>query len=454
MTIIRQIAFLLLLLLPRVIFSQETTGPAPPVELTAEQDHRRTLELLHIPALRAGPSGDPRSPHAANSDETKATPYTTLPDPLVLDNGEKVTSRGVWWAKRRPEILKYFDTEIYGRMPAKTPGVTWEVTSTSRDTVGRTPVLTKKLLGHVDNTSYPLISVDIQLTVTTPAFSKDPVPLIMELSFIFPSGSKPPDVQNTASEPTWQQQVLSKGWGYASLVPTSVQADNGAGLTKGIIGLMNKGQPRKLNDWGALRAWAWGASRALDHLESDPAVDAKRVGIEGLSRYGKAAIVAMAYDHRFAVAFIGSSGAGGVKLYRRVFGEQVENLASSGEYHWFAGNFLKYAGPLTPNDLPVDAHELVALCAPRPVFISCGSGQVEGAWVDAKGMFLGGAYAGPVYQLLGKKDMGTTDFPRMETELIDGDIAFRQHSGGHTTVPNWPTFLKFAERYLNTPTRH
>ena len=136
----------------------------------------------------------------------------------------------------------------------------------------------------------------------------------------------------------------------------------------------------------------------------------------------------MAYDERFAIGFIGSSGAGGAKLHRRNFGELVENVAGSGEYHWMAGNYLKYAGPLTPNDLPVDAHELVALCAPRPVFISVGSPQVEGGWVDAKGMFLAGVGAGPVYRLLGKKDLGTAEFPPMETALIDGEVAFRQHA--------------------------
>jgi hypothetical protein len=241
------------------------------------------------------------------------------------------------------------------------------------------------------------------------------------------------------------------GWGYATLIPVSVQADNGAGLTEGIIGLVNKGQPRKLDDWGALRAWAWGASRALDYFETDKAVDRKQVGIEGLSRYGKAALLTMAYDSRFAIGFIGSSGAGGAKILRRNFGEQTENLASSGEYHWMAGNFLKYAGPLTVNDLPADAHELIALCAPRPVFISSGSQQVEGGWVDAKGMFLGAVDAGPVYKLLGKKDLGATQLPPMETALTEGEIAFRQHSGGHTTGPNWPTFLTFASRYIKGP---
>src|SRR5206468_3664185 len=166
------------------------------------------------------------------------------------------------------------------------------------------------------------------------------------------------------------------------------------------------------------------------------------------SRYGKAAIVAMAYDPRFAIAFVGSSGEGGAKIHRRNFGELVENVAGSGEYHWMAGNFIKYAGPLTCNDLPVDSHELVALCAPRPVFISAGSPAAGDAWVDAKGMFLAAAGSGPVYRLLGKKDLGTTEFPPMETALIDGDVTFRQHSGGHTAAPNCPVVLTFAGRYL------
>ena len=214
-----------------------------------------------------------------------------------------------------------------------------------------------------------------------------------------------PEMFKPGAGPTWQQQVLAKGWGYAVYIPTSVQTDNGEGLTEGVIGLVNKGQPRGLDDWGALRAWAWGASRALDYFETDKSVDAKQVGVEGHSRYGKAALVAMAYDSRFAIAYISSSGEGGAKLFRRNFGEQIGNVAGTGEYHWMAGNFLKYAGPLTENDLPVDAHELIALCAPRPVFIGAGATSGDG-WVDAKGMFLAAVGAGPVYKLLGGEGTG------------------------------------------------
>jgi hypothetical protein len=429
----------------------------PAAHVTAEQDHQRILDLLHIAALRRGPDGDPKSPNAANFDESKVSPYS-LPDPLVLKNGRKVTTAEMWWKQRRPEIVEDFDREIYGRAPNSTPKVNWEVTSSTKELNGDVPVITKTLVGHVDNSSSPLIKVDIQLTLTTPAKAQGPVPVMMEfglspevLAALRKRFSEAQWAAFAGNGPSWQQQVLAKGWGYAILIPTSVQADNGEGLTEGIIGLVNKGQPRKLDDWGALRAWAWGASRALDYFETDPSVDAKQVGIEGLSRYGKAALVAMAYEPRLAIAFVGSSGEGGAKILRRKFGEQVENIASPSEYHWMAENLLKYAGPLTPNDLPVDSHELVALCAPRPVFISSGSQQVEGGWVDAKGMFLGAVGAGPVYKLLGKKDLGTTEFPPMETALIDGDIAFRQHSGGHTTGPNWPTFLMFASRYIKGP---
>ncbi len=439
----------------RVILNMSQGPPGvdvqPPVELTAEQDHRRMMDLLGITSIR--PGADPRNPQAPNAvnyDEAKAGPHSTLPDPLVLKNGRKVTDAKAWWEKRRPEIVEDFDREVYGRVPRTVPKVEWRVASTVAEKIGGVPVTTKALVGRVDNSAFPAINVDIEMSLTTPDGAKGPVPVIIEFGFRFPAGMpRPPRPPGAAPDgPTWQEQLIARGWGYAILAPGTIQADNGAGLTRGIIGLANKGQPRKPDDWGALRAWAWGASRALDYLETDPAVDAKRVGIEGLSRYGKAALVAMAYEPRFAIALVASSGAGGAKLHRRTYGELVENVAGSGEYHWMAGNFIKYAGPLTADDLPVDSHELIALCAPRPVFISSGSFEVEGGWVDAKGMFLGAVGAGPVYRLLGRKDLGTTEFPPIETALVDGDVAFRQHRGGHTAGPNWPTFIEFASRYF------
>jgi hypothetical protein len=454
-------------------FAQDAKPAEPaPLQLTAQQDHKLMMEALKIKDLRRGADGMRRDvPNAANYDESKANPYPNLPDPLTLKNGEKVTAQDQWWNKRRPEIVEDFDREVYGRVPNDVPKVTWEVTGPTEEKVGDVAVVTKRLVGHVDNSRCPQIKVDIGLTLTTPAGAKGPVPVMMEFGFggFGPRRGGPPGKGATPKQPappakagapggfaggggpSWQQQLVGKGWGYAIIVPNSIQADNGAGLTKGIVGLCNKGQARKPEDWGALRAWAWGASRALDYFETDKAVDATQVGIEGLSRYGKAAIVAMAYDQRFAIGFIGSSGEGGAKLHRRNFGELVENLTGSGEYHWMAGNFLKYGGPLTPGDLPVDAHELIALCAPRPTFISYGASTgpgAEGQWVDQRGSFMAAVAAGPVFKLLGKKDLGTSEFPEVETGLTRGDLAFRQHKGGHTTGPNWPTFLAFADRYI------
>jgi hypothetical protein len=470
-------------------------GTTPPVKMTKQEDHKRTMDLLHITELRRGKAGrDKADPNFANYDESKANPYPDLSDPLTLKNGKKVTKAADWWNKRLPEIVEDFDREIYGRVPKVTPKVTWEVLSTTAGKNGDVDIVTKQLSGVVDNSIDPDIEVKIGLSLTTPANARGRVPVVMQLGGFFPGlgagrGAEPPEgppygpnaftpipagrgpspsaaigaaapgrgalagAGRGPTGPTWQEQVLARGWGYATLNPGSIQADNGAGLTLGIIGLCNKGQPRKLDDWGALRAWAWGASRAIDYFETDPAVDAKHIAIEGHSRYGKAAVVAMAYDPRMWAAYVSSSGEGGAKLHRRNWGEIVENVAGIDEYHWMAGNFLKYAGPENWNDLPVDSHELIAMCAPRPVFLSAGKGGYDAepggdSWVDAKGTFLAGAGAGPVYELLGKKGLGTSEFPPIETLIATGDIAFRQHSSGHTDQPNWPYFLDFAAKHM------
>ncbi|WP_213806251.1 acetylxylan esterase [Granulicella sp. dw_53] len=431
---------------------------AAPVQLTAEQDHQRLMDTLHITTLRAGADAhNPAAPNAVNYDESKANPYVSLPDPLTLNDGKKVTSARVWWSQRHPELVELFDREVIGRVPAHTPKVTWQVVSTSHDTQDGIPTLTKHLLGHVDNSAYPAITVDIRMTLTTPANATH-VPVILEFTFEnYPrrtpapsTATPPPPPPPVPAGPSWKQQLLAKGWGYALLEPTTIQADNGAGLTQGIIGLCNHGQPRKPDDWGALRAWAWGGSRALDYFATDKDVDAKHVGVEGHSRFGKTALVAMAYEPRFVVAYVSSSGAGGATLARRHFGEQLENVAAANEYHWMAGNYIKYAATLTPQDMPVDMHELIALCAPRPVFIGGGATEGDG-WADAHGTFIAEVAAGPVYRLLGKRDLGTTVYPTIETPLIAGDLAFRQHSGGHTPAPNWPTFITFATPYLKSP---
>lgn len=415
-------------------------------------DYDQMLSQLSIQPedLRPGPSGNPNDPNAANSDEAKIQPYE-LPDPLVLNSGHQVSSVQEWLRVGKPEIIEHFENEMYGRLPDHIPAVEWQIVSVTDTMVGNYPIKEKLLRGVVDHSTYPSISVEIDLLVTTPQNARGPVPVIVHFGFIGPNPWNPGPIQpiglGSAHEPTWKEQIISRGWGYATIVPSSIQADNGAGLTSGIIGLVNKGQHRKPDDWGSLRAWAWGVSKAIDFFESDGDIDASRIAIEGLSRYGKAAIVTMAFEPRISLGFIGSSGAGGAKILRRNFGEQVENLASSYGYHWFCGNFIQYAGPKTIHDLPVDAHSLVALCAPRPVFISSGSPQVEGNWIDAKGMFEAGMHAEKVYELFGKKGLGMINFPFLGIALTDGDIAYRQHAGGHSTGPNWSTWLAWASRY-------
>jgi hypothetical protein len=491
------------------VTSTETASQYPaPVNFTAQHDHQHMLKQLGIKSLRPGPSGDESAPNHANYDEALANPYPNLPEVLTLKNGKKVSTPEVWWNKRRPEIVEEFEREVYGRIPKKVPKVTWQTLIAEREMVGFIPVMAKQLVGRVDNADYPLLEVNINMTVVTPANAKGPVPVLMMFGrSALPAPAQPPKeslekinaalkellvktdpslkaifeqypaynpivaptpapfASPAAGDPPTPQQLLAAGWGYVLIEPGSIQADNGAGLTKGIIGLVNNGQPRKPDDWGALRAWAWGASRGLDYLETDPAVDAKNVGIEGVSRYGKAALVAMAFDQRFALGLIGSSGEGGAKLHRRNFGEAVESLTGSGQYHWMAGNFLKYGaaeasfGSKNANDIPVDAHQLIALCAPRPTFISYGIPEKGDAkWLDQQGSYMATVAAGPVFKLLGAKDLGvsndykTAKMPGVNVGLLDGELAWRQHDGGHTDAPNIKYFIPWANKFIKPKT--
>jgi hypothetical protein len=217
----------------------QTTGASlpPPAHLTSEQDHQRLLDLLHISSLRPGADGDPKSAHAANYDETSASHYAKLPDPLLLNHGQKVTSVKAWWKKRRAEIVEDFDRDVYGRMPNHTPKVNWEVISTTRERNGGVPVITKKLVGHVDNSAYPLVTVNLDLTMTTPANANGPVPLIMEFSWspevLAALAKRFPQASVSGSELTWQQQVLAKGWGYAIYASYERTGGPGRGTDRG-----------------------------------------------------------------------------------------------------------------------------------------------------------------------------------------------------------------------------
>jgi hypothetical protein len=483
----------------------------PPVKFTAEQDHQNMMDQLGIKSLRPGPSGNESAPNHANYDESIANPYPDLPDLLTLKSGKKVTTPDIWWKQRRPEIADDMEKEVYGRLPGKIPSVKWNVLISEREMVGFIPVIAKKLIGHVDNSEYPLIDVNISMVLVTPANAKGPVPVLMMFGMAnLPSPAQPdrdelekinqafrrllsesdPEVKaildkypaynpitratsalpfggtavqaNANADPPSTQQLLTAGWGYAVIEPASIQADNGAGLIKGIIGLVNKGQPRKPDDWGSLRAWAWGAARGLDYLETDPAVDSKHVGIEGVSRYGKAALVTLAFEDRFAVALVGSSGKGGATLHRRNFGEAVESLTGTGEYHWMAGNYLKFgaaesaSGAGNAGQMHVDSHSLIAMCAPRLTFISYGIPEKGDAkWLDQKGSYMATVAAGTVFKLLGVKDIGVSNdyktevMPPYNTGMLDGELAWRQQDGGHTDAPNMKYFIPWVNKKFN-----
>jgi len=374
----------------------------------------------------------------SNYDESRVGPYT-LPDPLVTNDGRRVRDSTMWWRVRRPEILDLFDREIYGRIPTRTPAVGFTVAAVDSATYPGQAVI-KRVVGRIDNSAYPAARPSIEVTIYLPPVVIRPVPIVVTVGGLF-FGPR-----DTARVPDRIAQVLALGWAYATVNTGAIQADNGAGLREGIIGLVGRGQPRSPDDWGVLAAWSWGLSRALDHFETDPQIDSRRAAIQGHSRWGKTALLAGALDRRWAIVYASCSGAMGASLEKRDWGETIDNVAGTGEYHWMAGNFLKYGGAWTA--MPVDAHELIALVAPRPIFIT---GGTTDQWVDPHGEFLAAVAAEPVYRLLGARGLGTAVRPQPDVSLTDGELAFREHVGGHTDALDWAVFLQWARRYFGAP---
>jgi len=428
-----------------VVFKPGTPRPAPPGDV-------RDIESLTTPppgfTMQRRNNfykiGDPSmslyrwasSGHWSNYDESVAN-VGPLPDVLTLANGKRVTDAKTWTEQRRPEIIKLYETEIYGKVPASAPKVKWSVTKT--ETNGAT--ITKEIVGQIGDVPVPPPPAPgsrgpaaigppvIRISLTLPANAKGGVPLILG-----GGGAN-------------AQAILDRGWGYGRVDTSAVQRDSAdlATLQTGVIGMTLKpGQPRPPDEWGVLRAWSWAMSRAMDYLETDPQVDAKQVAITGHSRFGKMVLITAALDPRFAMVFPTCAGEMGTSLSRHDWGETIDDMVQLFAPH-FAGNFVKYAGDW--NKLPVDAHMLIALVAPRPVFIT---GGTTDQWSDPKGEFMAAAAAGPVYKLLGKKDLGATEMPAPDAPLVDGDIAFNEHTGGHLVTPTeWQLFLKFADRYFH-----
>ena len=411
------------------------------------QDHAHMMGQLGLTAVRPGRDPNtPDSPVQPNYDEFKANPYLYYPDPLKTFKGKRVRNARQWFRKRRPELVRVFEDEVYGRIPDNVPAIRWEVVKEEKVMMEDIPCIRRELAGVADNSACPEIEVRLQAAVTWPESAGKSIPVIMEFGYAL--GNMNFNFPGAPRTKSWQQQVVERGWAAAVITTGSIQADGGYGLREGIIGLTNRGQYRKPTDWGVLRAWAWGASKLVDYFETEPQFDATKVAIEGVSRNGKAALVTMAFDQRFASALVASSGAGGAAPWRRFCGESLENLTSPDEYHWMAGNFMKYgADPLTPDDLPIDQHELIALCAPRPVLISSGVFDAD-KWQDLTGMFLATVKASPVYELLGVGGLPTDLYPGTDVGLMDQPLAWRQHHGGHESGPNWPYFLDFFDRFV------
>jgi hypothetical protein len=373
--------------------------------------------------------------------------YSTI-DLLKMKDGPSITTPAQWWNQRRLEVLKDVQEQNWGVIPPDSilPKVTWSVT-TSTGGSGTSSYVQKVITGTIDISRYPSVRnvPIISATLRTPAAASGPVPVMVVIGGGFWT---PID--------TYWGYCSPNGWGACVFNSSALQPDNGAGLTSYLIGLCNRGNWRKPTDWGSLAAWSWGVSRLIDYFSTDPSVDASKIGVTGHSRYGKAALVAMAYEPRLAIAFPSCAGSLGTKMNRRHWGQDLESSSWDREYHWVAGNFFKWMGPLNAGSYlprkielcPVDAHSLLSLCAPRPVFIN---GGTQDTWTDPYGMYLTGVGASPVYRLLGKSGLILPDAkPQIDVAYIAGDIAYRYHSGGHTDAPDWPAFFQFAAKYFKT----
>jgi hypothetical protein len=378
-----------------------------------------------------------------NYNENKAWNYTPI-DLLRMKDGTPVISAGQWWENRRPEIMRDASEQLWGVIPPDSVLPSVIFSSYGVDGGNETAPYTEKIItGTIDISRYPRVRnvPEIRAILRIPSNAAKPVPVMIVIGNPF----------WTPMDNYWEL-CGSNGWGVCIFDCMMLQPDNGAGLTSYLIGLCNKGNWRKPTDWGTLAAWSWGVSKLIDFFETDSTIDAGEIGVTGHSRFGKAALVAMAYESRLAIAFPSCAGSLGSKMNRRHWGQDLENSAWDREYHWVAGNFFRWMGPLCNTaylprkieDCPVDAHSLLSLCAPRPVFLNAGT---QDSWTDPYGICLAGIGASPVYRLLGKQGLIMADEePKADVAYTDGTIAFRMHTGGHTDGPDWPAFFKFASK--------
>ena len=408
-------------------------------------------------------------PADVNYDESKVPPYR-LPDPLVASNGAPVRSRKEWFSRRRPEILRLFETWVYGRCPAPRVRLRHEVVSVDRQALDGRAVRKQVIIHFSRDPGGPRMNLLIYL----PAKARRPIPLFLGLNFngnhaVHPdpgirlgeiwvldpkrkTGSKQMASEKArgAAASRWPvEAILERSYGLATAYYGDIEPDFAGGIGYGVRPLFYRpGQTAPADDeWGAIGAWAWGLSRALDYLENDRDVDARRVAVVGHSRLGKTALWAAAQDQRFAMAISNNSGEGGAAIMRRRFGERIHHLNNSFP-HWFCRNFRKFNQ--REDELPVDAHMLLALIAPRPVYVA--SAQ-EDRWADPRGEFLAVVHAGPVYKLLGRPDLGTDQMPPPGKPILS-TLGYHIRPGKHDiTAYDWQQYLAFADRHLKAPPR-
>jgi hypothetical protein len=391
-----------------------------------------------------------------NYDESLVGSYT-LPDPLALSNGKAVKDARTWRIERRPEILKLAEQNQYGRAPGRPKGMTFDVFDKGTPAFDGKAIRKQVTLYFSANKAGPKADLLIYL----PAGAAKPVPLLLNISFspnssaVSDPGVKPEEMwgrdKKRVPAPAGRgggglpvAAIVGRGFGLATMYYGDIDPDFAGGATLGVRGLYLKpGEKQPAPDeWGAIAAWAWGMSRAMDYLETDKGVDRKRVAITGMSRLGKTALWAGASDQRFAAVIASCSGEGGAALSRRFYGETVAHMNANFAYQ-FCANYQKYGKHV--DQLPIDAHMLVALIAPRPLLLQTGD---KDQWSDPKGEFLAAMAAGPVYSLLGRQGLGTDQWPPAGQPIFH-DLGYYMHAGGHGVMPaDWEPYLKFLEMHL------
>ena len=400
----------------------------------------------------------PQQPPTTNYDEAKVGTYS-LPDPFVLNNGQLVRTPADWNKRRRAEIIELFATNVYGHNPAPPKKINYEIFDTDRNALNGKAIRKQVTIYFSERKDGPKEDVLVYI----PKGAPKPPPVFLMLSFAGnqTAAADPAIKLGTSWNPRTREKqlapetsrgsaqdasklVLSRGYAFATINYADIEADFKGGYTSGLRPLFFKPQQTEPapGEWGAIGAWSYGLSRAMDYFEKEREIDAKRVAIIGHSRLGKTVLWTGAIDSRFAMVISSCSGEGGASLSRRDYGERIRNLVTNFPY-WFTSTYQRYADK--EDQLPVDMHELIALIAPRPVYIT--GGETD-RWADPKGEFLACVAAGPVYRLLGGEDLGTDEMPALDQPIMKS-LAFHIHTGGHAITPfDWEQFLNFADRKL------